>query len=464
MIRYEYDIDREGSYMIDLINQQKTYFKTNQTKSYTFRRTQLIKLRDAMITYEDQLKKALFDDLHKSSFESYSTEIGFTLHSIRYTLKHLKRWMKPKKKKTPIFMFGTKSYTMNEPYGQTLIIGPYNYPVQLVLEPLVGAIAAGNTVIIKPSEFTKATEKVLVDMISNTFDPSYIKVITGDYKVTSALLDHQFDYIFFTGSTKVGQIVYEKASKYLTPVTLELGGKSPTIIDESADLKKAAQSISFGKFLNAGQTCIAPDYIYVHENVHDAFLELLKETIEKQYKNMNDMGYIVSDRHYARLQNLIHLDKVVYGNQSDNETKFISPTILDRVSWDDSVMKEEIFGPILPILTYKNIDEVIELLKEKEKPLALYLFTQHKKIMKKVFNELSFGGGAINDTIMHVSNPYLPFGGVGQSGLGSYHGQTSFMTFSHQKSFIKSTTLFKITIGHPPYSNNKEKLVKKILK
>ncbi|QWB95919.1 aldehyde dehydrogenase [Mycoplasmatota bacterium] len=450
--------------MIEIINQQKKFFQTNQTKSYTFRRMQLIKLRDAMIAYEDQLKEALFEDLHKSSFESYTTEIGFTLHSIRHTLKHLHKWMKPKKKKTPIFMLGSKSYVMSEPYGQTLIIGPYNYPIQLVLEPLVGAIAAGNTVIIKPSEFTKATEKVLVDLISSTFDPSYIKIMTGDYKVTASLLEHKFDYIFFTGSTKVGQIVYEQASKHLTPVTLELGGKSPTIIDETADLKKAAASISFGKFLNAGQTCIAPDYIYVHKNVHDQFLELLKKAIDKQYTKIDDMGYIVNDRHFHRLQNLISLDKVVYGNSSNEHKRFISPTILDRVTWHDNVMKEEIFGPILPILVYEELDELIDLLKTKEKPLALYLFTKQKAVIKKVFNQLSFGGGAVNDTIMHVSNPYIPFGGVGTSGIGSYHGQTSFNIFSHQKSYIKSTTLFKMTLGYPPYSDKKEKLVKKVLK
>ncbi len=450
--------------MQSIVDKQKSYFKTSETLSYQFRKQQLIKLRDSIIAYEDRLKEALFKDLHKSSFEAYATEIGFTLHSIRYVLKHLKHWMRPKKKKTPFYMFGTKSYIMPEPYGQVLIIGPYNYPIQLVLEPLVGAIAAGNTVIIKPSEYAQESEKVLLKMISETFDDAYIKVLTGDYKVTSSLLDIRFDYIFFTGSTRVGQIVYEKASKYLTPVTLELGGKSPTIIDETADLKRAASSISFGKFINAGQTCIAPDYIYVKEEVHDEFIKILKETINKKYAHVDQFGHIINDRHFTRLQSLIIDDKVIYGNVMDESKKFISPTIMDQVTWDDKVMQEEIFGPILPILTFNDIDELIGLLKSKEKPLALYLFTKQNKTVKKVFSTLSFGGGAINDTIMHVSNGYIPFGGVGQSGLGSYHGKTSFETFSHLKPYIRANMFFEMTLAHPPYNKTKEKIIKKVLK
>jgi len=447
-----------------LLESQKAYFKTNETKSYAFRKLQLIKLKEAIIEYQDELEDALFKDLHKSSFEAYATEVGFTLHSISDAIKHLKKWMKPKKKKTPFFMLGTKSFIYPEPYGQTLIIGPYNYPVQLVLEPLVGAIAAGNTAIIKPSEFTPHVEKVLIKMISHTFDASYIKVITGDYQVTSALLDLRFDYIFFTGSTRVGQIVYEKAAKHLTPVTLELGGKSPTIIDKTANLDHAASSISFGKFLNAGQTCIAPDYIYVEKSIRDQLIISLKKAIDKQYKDQAKFGHIVSDKHYDRIKGLINQDKVIYGNVFDDKQKYISPTLLDNVSWDDKVMQEEIFGPVLPILTYESLDDLIDLLKEKEKPLALYMFSKNKKHIDKVLNHLSFGGGAINDTIMHVSNPYIPFGGVGQSGMGAYHGKTSFDVFSHQKSIVKGSKWLRLTIAHPPYTTFKEKLIKKVLK
>ncbi len=450
--------------MEDILNKQKSYFSSGKTLSYAFRREQLLKLKNAIIAYEDQLKDALYKDLNKSSFEAYTTEIGFTLHSISYVLKHLKKWMRPKKKKTPIYMFGTKSFVTPEPFGQVLIIGPYNYPIQLVLEPLVGAIAAGNTVVIKPSEYASASEMILVEMVEQTFSDAYIKVVTGDYKVTSQLLDQKFDYIFFTGSTRVGQIVYEKASKHLTPVTLELGGKSPTIIDQSADLKKAASSISFGKFLNAGQTCIAPDYIYVHQDIHDEFIVELKKSVDKQYAKTDQFGHIINDLHYQRLQTLIIDEKVIHGNIKDESKKYISPTILDGVTWEDKVMQEEIFGPILPILTYQNLDDLIDILKTKEKPLALYFFSKNKYHINKVLSSLSFGGGAINDTIMQVSNGYIPFGGVGQSGLGSYHGKTSFKTFSHMKPYIKSRPKFQLTLAHPPYSEQKEKIVKNVLK
>ncbi|MFA6800588.1 MAG: aldehyde dehydrogenase [Acholeplasmataceae bacterium] len=448
--------------MNQLLDNQKTFYQTNQTRSYKFRKDQLLKLKNAIKQYENELKEALYKDLNKSSFEAYTTEIGFTLHSITNAVKHLKKWMKIKKQKTPIFMFGTKSYVMPEPYGQVLIIAPYNYPVQLVLEPLVGVIAAGNTCVIKPSEYASEVEKVLVKMITNTFDKSYIAIVTGDYTVTSELLDHRFDYIFFTGSTRVGQIVYEKASKYLTPVTLELGGKSPTIVDETANLKKAVSSIAFGKFMNAGQTCIAPDYIYIHESKKDEFIDLLKIEIEKRYGNAETFGHIIHQGHFKRLINLIDQDKVVYGNQVNSDKNYISPTILTDVTLDDKVMKEEIFGPILPILTFKNIDEVIHTLKNAEKPLALYIFSKNKTNIQKMLNELSFGGGAVNDTIMHVSNGNMPFGGVGQSGMGSYHGKTSFDTFSHMKSYVSKK--IHLTLAYPPYSQSREKMVKKFLK
>ena len=450
--------------MKTLIEQQRKYYQQGTTKSYEFRKEQLIKLKESIKKHEQEIKDALYVDLHKSSFEAYTTEIGFLLHSIDLAVKNLKKWMKPRKVKTPIYMIGSSSYIMPEPLGVVLIIGPYNYPFQLVMEPLVGAIAAGNTAILKPSEFTPATEKVIEKVISSTFGPEYIKVITGDYKVTQELLENRFDYIFFTGSTRVGQIVYEKASKHLTPVTLELGGKSPTIIDETANLKLAARRIAFGKFINAGQTCIAPDYIYVHESVHEAFLNELKTVLNSDYKDEKTFGRIVNERHFKRLNGLISDSKMVYGHKIDEDEKLISPIILDQVSWNDEVMKEEIFGPILPILTYKNIDELITFIQSLDKPLALYLFTNQKETMDKVFNQISFGGGAINHTLMHVSNPHLPFGGVGHSGIGKYHGSTSFDIFTHYKGYIKTTNKFDLKMAYPPYTDKKEKLVKKILK
>lgn len=450
--------------MNQVIEKQKAFFLTDQTKLYSFRIEQLKKLKALIIENEQNILDALKKDLNKSSFEAYTTEIGFCLHSISKTLKSLKKWMKPKRVKTPIYQLNTSSYIVAEPKGTVLIIGPYNYPFQLVIEPLIGAIAAGNTVIIKPSEFAKETEKVLVDLINNHFDPSIIHVFTGDQEITSELLSYAYDHIFFTGSTRVGQIVYEKASKTLTPVTLELGGKSPTIIDKTANLKVTARRIAFGKFINAGQTCIAPDYIYVDKTVHDQFINELNQVIQTMYAHHDDFGRIINERHFNRLIKLIDHTKTVHKNVVNKDDKFISPTILKDVTWDDPVMKEEIFGPILPVLSFDSIDELMTILKTKEKPLALYLFSKDKETQNKIWNSLSFGGGAINDTLMHVSNPYLPFGGIGPSGIGSYHGKFSFILFSHMKGYIKRSTWLDLPITYPPYSKKKERLVRKILK
>ncbi|RJX27347.1 MAG: aldehyde dehydrogenase [Acholeplasma sp.] len=446
------------------LDQQREFFQTEATKSYTFRIEQLKKLRQAIITHEQAILDALKKDLNKSSFEAYTTEIGFTLLSIRSAIRSLKRWMRIKKVPTPIYQLNTRSYIKNEPLGNVLIIGPYNYPFQLVIEPLVGAIAAGNTAIMKPSEFTKETEKVLEKVINETFDPKYLKVITGDYLVTGELIKLKFDHIFFTGSTRVGQIVYEAASKNLVPVTLELGGKSPTIVDETVNLKVAARRIAFGKFINAGQTCIAPDYIYVKKDIHDAFVKELNTVIETMYSNYEDFGRIVNERHFNRLLSLINKDQVANHHHYDFNDRLISPTVMKNVTWDDPIMKEEIFGPILPVLTYESINQLIFELKLKERPLALYLFSNNKVTQDKVFNQLSFGGGAINDTIMHVSNPDLPFGGIGPSGIGAYHGKHSFELFSHQKSYIKRSTWLDLPMAYPPYSSKKEKLIRRIMK
>ena len=441
---------------------QKQFYLSQQTKSYQFRYQQLEKLRNAVIQYQEEISAALHKDLHKSTFEAYATEIGYILKSIRFTQKRLKKWMKTKKVKTPFFQLLTTSHIQPEPKGQILIIGPFNYPFQLVVEPLIGAIAAGNTVMIKPSEFTPHTSNVLKKMINETFDTSYIEVILGGVELTQTLLSLSFDHIFFTGSTKVGQIVYEQASKKLIPVTLELGGKSPTIVDETANLKVTARRIIYGKFLNAGQTCIAPDYIYVQESVQQAFEKVLLETLSEFYPDYENLTHIVSEQHVTRLKKLINKNKTIYqGNIIDQR---IEPTIMSNVTWNDPVMQEEIFGPILPILSFKTIDEVIETLQSKEKSLALYVFSQNKKTIHRIFNELSFGNGAINDTIMQVVNPHLPFGGIGMSGIGQYHGKASFDVFSHFKTYVKHSLKLDPPIAYPPYNDQKTKMIKRILK
>jgi aldehyde dehydrogenase (NAD+) len=363
-----------------------------------------------------------------------------------------------------LFNFYSKSVILPEPLGTILIIGPYNYPFQLIIEPLIGALSAGNTAILKPSEDAVHTEKVVVDLIQAVFDPKLVDVVTGDSKVTNELVHMNFDYIFFTGSTKVGRVVYTAASHQLTPVTLELGGKSPTIVEESADLRFSARRIAFGKFINAGQTCIAPDYVYVQSSVKAAFIEELKKVIDEMRIDQKGFGKIIHERHFDRLKRLIDPSKVIYGNQSDKHHLYLSPTLLDEVTWDDAIMGEEIFGPILPILSFDSIDQVIETLRRKDKPLALYLFTKNKEVEKKVFSKLSFGSGAVNDTIMQISNRDLPFGGVGSSGIGSYHGKTSFETFSNMKSTIVKSSWFDLDLLYPPYSKTTLKLIRKIIK
>ena len=448
--------------MKDLFQSQIKLYLSQQTKSYQFRYQQLEKLRNAIQDYQEEISAALHKDLHKSNFEAYATEIGYILKSIRFTQKRLKKWMKTKKVKTPFFQLLTTSHIQPEPKGQILIIGPFNYPFQLVVEPLIGAIAAGNTVMIKPSEFTPHTSNILKKMINETFDTSYIEVILGGVEVTQTLLSLSFDHIFFTGSTKVGQIVYEQASKKLIPVTLELGGKSPTIVDETANLKVTARRIIYGKFLNAGQTCIAPDYIYVQESVQQAFEKVLLETLSEFYPDYENLTHIVSEQHVTRLKKLINKNKTIYqGNIIDQR---IEPIIMSNVTWNDPVMQEEIFGPILPILSFKTIDEVIETLQSKEKSLALYVFSQNKKTIHRIFNELSFGNGAINDTIMQVVNPHLPFGGIGMSGIGQYHGKASFDVFSHFKTYVKHSVKLDPPIAYPPYNDQKTKMIKRILK
>ncbi len=427
----------------------------------------LFKLKEVIQNKEEKILEALKKDLGKSDFEAYTSEVGFVLKSLDYTLKNIRNWAKTKKVRRPIFMPISKSYVKYEPHGTVLIIGPFNYPFQLIMEPLIGALAAGNTAIIKPSDKTPETVEILREIIEEVFDKEHVDVVTGNREAVSELIHLDFDYIFFTGSVPVGKIVMEAASKNLTPVTLELGGKSPAIVHKDADIEKAAARIAWGKYYNAGQTCIAPDYIYVHEDVKDRLLEgLIKEIVDfygVEPLKSPDYGRIINHKEFNRLSDLIDDQKLYFGGEKTEEKLKISPTILTNVTWDDDVMQEEIFGPILPVLTYNKISEVVNIIKDKPRPLSLYLFTEDKNLQKKIEDEVPFGGGCINDTISHVSSPRLPFGGTGNSGIGSYHGEESFITFSHKKSMMKKSAKFDIRYIYPPYKG-KLGFIKKIMK
>ncbi|MBM0847975.1 4,4'-diapolycopenoate synthase [Staphylococcus epidermidis] len=453
----------------DKFNNSKAFFNTHKTKNLKFRKQQLKLLSKNIKNHENELLDALYKDLGKSKVEAYATEIGMLLKSIKLMRKELKNWSKTKQTDTPLYLFPTKSYIKKEPYGTVLIIGPFNYPVQLVFEPLIGAIAAGNTAIVKPSELTPHVAIVIRDIIEDTFDETYVSVVEGGIEETQTLLSLPFDYIFFTGSEKVGKIVYEAAARKLIPVTLELGGKSPVIVDDTANIKVASERISFGKFTNAGQTCVAPDYILVQRKVKNDLIKALKKTITEFYgeniEKSPDFGRIVNQKHFNRLNDLIqiHKDNVVFGGNSYKEDLYIEPTLLDNITNDNKIMKEEIFGPILPIITYDNFDEVLEIIQSKSKPLSLYLFSEDENMTHRVLEELSFGGGAINDTLMHLANPNLPFGGVGSSGIGQYHGKYSFDTFSHMKSYTFKSTRLESSLFFPPYKG-KFKYIKTFFK
>ncbi|HCQ2140587.1 TPA: aldehyde dehydrogenase [Staphylococcus aureus] len=435
----------------------KAFFNTQQTKDISFRKEQLKKLSKAIKSYESDILEALYTDLGKNKVEAYATEIGITLKSIKNARKELKNWTKTKNVDTPLYLFPTKSYIKKEPYGTVLIIAPFNYPFQLVFEPLIGAIAAGNTAIIKPSELTPNVARVIKRLINETFDANYIEVIEGGIEETQTLIHLPFDYVFFTGSENVGKIVYQAASENLVPVTLEMGGKSPVIVDETANIKVASERICFGKFTNAGQTCVAPDYILVHESVKDDLITALSKTLREFYgqniQQSPDYGRIVNLKHYHRLTSLLNSEQmnIVFGGHSDEDERYIEPTLLDHVTSDSAIMQEEIFGPILPILTYQSLDEAIAFIHQRPKPLSLYLFSEDENATQRVINELSFGGGAINDTLMHLANPKLPFGGVGASGMGRYHGKYSFDTFTHEKSYIFKSTRLESGVHLPPY-------------
>lgn len=447
----------------------RDFFQTQSTKDIKFRKKYLKALKKSIKKHEPDILDALKSDLGKNKVEAYATEVGFVMKELSYIIKELKNWAKTKSVTTPMMQFPAKSFIKYEPYGTVLIIGPFNYPFQLVMSPLIGALAAGNCAVVKPSEMTPQTSMVVQEILEEVFPEDYVKVVQGEKEVTSQLLDERFDYIFFTGSTKVGQIVYEKASKHLTPVTLELGGKSPVIIDDTANLKVAAERIAFGKFMNAGQTCVAPDYVIIDNTVKMKFVKALQTTIQEFYgaqiEQSEDFGRIVNDNHFNRLVNIIEdsRQQVIYGGESNADELFVAPTIILDPKLSDSVMQQEIFGPILPIIGYDTFNEVYDIVEQYEKPLALYLFTEDSDQITAVFNRLSFGGGCVNDTILHLANPNLPFGGVGHSGIGSYHGKYSFELFSHEKSYITKSTKLESGLLFPPYKG-KFKYVKQLFK
>ena len=459
-------VDVEGN-VNQIVKKQRVYFHAGSTKSREFRISQLKKLYNSIVKNEEKIKNALHLDLNKSEFEAYSTEIGFTLKEISEAIKNLEKWMKPIKVKTPITHVGTKGRIYREPYGVTLIISPWNYPFQLTMTPLVGAIIGGNTAIIKPSELTPNTSNIIDQMIRELFNEEYVAVVQGGVETSTELLKQKFDFIFFTGSVQVGKIVMEAASKHLTPLVLELGGKSPTIVHHDANLSITAKRIIWGKFTNAGQTCIAPDYIYVHEKVKNQLIQAMKQEIIQFYGNQplenEEYTKIVSERHFNRLVNFLEDGKVEHGGQSDTASHKIEPTILSDVSWESSVMDEEIFGPILPILTYQELDDVITEINLHPKPLALYVFTENKSISDQIIERVPFGGGCVNDTLYHMATPYLPFGGVGESGSGSYHGEYSFKAFTHDKSVLLQTTKIDLKIRYHT-TKNALRFIRKLLK
>ncbi|MFN8438488.1 MAG: aldehyde dehydrogenase family protein [Cytophagales bacterium] len=448
-----------------ILKSQQEFFKTNSSKDLVFRKTQLLKLKHLLLANEERLSKAIYADFSKSHFDTYTTEISFLYSEIDEAVKSLKKWAKRKKVKTNLVNLPGSSYIIPEPLGVCFIIGAWNYPIQLTFSPLIAAMAAGNTAILKPSKLPQHTSKVITEIINNNFDSGYLISIEGGIAETSKLLELKFDKIFFTGSVPVGKIVYEAAAKNLAPVTLELGGKSPAIITQCCDLKLTAKRLVWGKFLNAGQTCIAPDYVLVDEKIKNEFLSELKQEIKSQNFSIQNGNFvqIINTKNFNRLVNLIDSQKVFDGGKFDAEERIIEPTILHNVSLNDPIMQDEIFGPILPVLTYQSFDDALKIIHTFPKPLASYIFTKDKKLKERFLNEISFGGGTINETLMHIANSNLPFGGVGQSGIGNYHGAFGFATFSHYKSIIEKPLWFEPSLKYLPHSTFKFKLIKWIL-
>lgn len=446
-----------------VVARQREYFSSGATLPIKYRIDALKKLRNALIENEQAIAQAIKQDLGKSAEESYMCETGLVISEISYLLRHIRSFAKEKSVMTPLAQFASRSYKKPSPYGVTLIMSPWNYPVLLTLDPLADAIAAGNTAIVKPSAYSPATSALLQKLIRDIFPEEYVAVVTGGREENENILDQKFDYIFFTGSTNVGRLVLEKAAKHVTPVTLELGGKSPCIVDSSANLKLAARRIVFGKYLNCGQTCVAPDYILCAESVKDEFLSYVKAEIKRQYENAS-YGKIINQKHFERVCGLIDPDKVVVGGGNNVGTLQIEPTVMDNVTWEDKIMQEEIFGPVMPILTFDTIDEVIEIVNNRAKPLALYIFAQDKNVIGKVTSCCSYGGGCVNDVVIHLATSNMGFGGVGESGMGAYHGKTGFDTFTHYKSIVDKKTWIDLPMRYQPYSKLYDKLIHLCLK
>lgn len=453
----------------ETVAKQRAFFRENKTLSLSFRMEALEKLHRAILAHEEDINAALYADLNKSPAESYMCEVGMTLSELSYVKKHLPRWVKDRHMVTPLAQFHAKSYAVHQPYGVVLIMSPWNYPFMLTLEPLIGAIAAGNCCVVKPSAYSPATSAVIRTIVSECFPPEYVTVVEGGRAENKALLDQVFDYIFFTGGVTVGKEVMEKASRHLTPVTLELGGKSPCIVDHTAKLELAAKRLVFGKFLNCGQTCVAPDYLLVERSVKDELLGYIRKWIAVMYGENaaeNNDAYVkmINQKHFDRVCGLIDPAKVVIGGGSNPEKLKIQPTVMDNVTPEDAVMQEEIFGPVLPVLTFDTIDEAEEFIRNRPHPLALYLFTENKAVKERFLRQVSFGGGCINDTIIHLATSRLGFGGVGNSGMGSYHGRKSFDTFSHEKSIVDKSTWMDLPMRYAPYSDLGNKLIRMFMK
>ncbi|MBD0849677.1 aldehyde dehydrogenase [Maribacter arenosus] len=450
---------------MDILKKQCEFFLTQQTKDVSFRKNALKRLQKEIVAREDDICDAIYADFKKPKFETLAAETQFVLAELKLVLKSLNLWARPDRKSATLMNWPSSDWIYKEPYGTVLIIAPWNYPFQLAIAPLIGAIAAGNTAVIKPSEATPNTSRVIAEIITTVFPKEHVAVVEGGVEVSRQLLAEKWDYIFFTGSTRVGQIVYENAAKHLTPVTLELGGKNPCIVDDTASIALAAKRIVWGKFLNAGQTCIASDYILVHKHVKDKLIDALKQKIIEAYgENMEaspDYSRTVNLGHYSRLKSMLKGEEIIFGGESNDEDNYLSPTLVNEPRMDSKLMAGEIFGPILPIIAFETEDDIRRHIMRYGKPLATYVFSNKRKFQKKIINTYSFGGGAINDTVIQITNKKLPFGGVGASGIGAYHGKTSFDIFSHQKAIIKKAIWLDAPLRYPPY-NLPMKIVKMI--
>jgi aldehyde dehydrogenase (NAD+) len=452
--------------MKEIVDNQRAFFNSNKTKDVDWRIQQLKKLRTILKQNESLLYQAIYIDFKKSAFDTYTYELSVIYSEIDEVISKIRKWSKPKKVKTNLINFPAKSYIIPEPLGVSLIFGTWNYPYQLTFMPIIASISAGNTLIVKPSETVPECSKIIAQLINNNFDPSYFIVVEGGADETIKLLEQRFDKIFFTGGTTVGKIVYQAAAKHLTPITLELGGKNPAIIAADCNLKMCVKRLIWAKFINAGQTCVAPDYVLVHQSIERKFLEMIKNEIEKEQFSIHNDNYvqIINVRHFQRLRNLIEKEKIYFGGNFDENARTIEPTILHHVTFEDKVMQEEIFGPILPVITYDSLDIVFAKIREGGKPLSCYIFTSSQKVKNKLLKEVSFGGGAVNEALMHMTNSRLPFGGVGESGMGAYHGESGFRSFSHYKSILEKPIWIELNLKYFPHTKTRLSLIKLLLK